>query len=298
MITTISYPEGNGEAYEQFRYPGGEVQVRLFRPTINAIKAADEIHVVARIRDGEVMGLAQLTSAIQGVVPDTTRMILILPYLPYARADRYFVHGDCLGIKSFAFMINALQYDKVVTLDVHSAVARDYISDFINVSPRPLIVSATEDIINTTGTPPAILLPDKGAARYKLNGLQCDKIRDAKTGKLYGFIAPPKSAFGDSKSVLIIDDICDGGGTFIGIANELQDYGLDLYLYVTHGMFSKGFSELFKYFKRIYTTDSIISYISSGDSLNILPAHGVILEAILDKSDLWKNAAKAQSVII
>jgi phosphoribosylpyrophosphate synthetase len=65
--------------------------------------------------------------------------------------------------------------------------------------------------------------------------------------------------------VLIVDDICDGGGTFLGISDalgsrlrSLGDVGGDyiLGLYVTHGIFSKGFCDLIEKFDHVYTTDS------------------------------------------
>lgn len=54
-----------------------------------------------------------------------------------------------------------------------------------------------------------------------------------------------------------VSDICDGGGTFIGIADAMKDYGLSLGLYVTHGIFSKGFSDLSARFPMIYSSNSL-----------------------------------------
>jgi len=54
-----------------------------------------------------------------------------------------------------------------------------------------------------------------------------------------------------------VDDICDGGGTFIGLAKALKQKNAgNLYLAVSHGIFSKGFNELNKHFTKIFTTDS------------------------------------------
>jgi len=56
---------------------------------------------------------------------------------------------------------------------------------------------------------------------------------------------------------LIVDDICDGGGTFLGLAEELKECNSgDLYLAVSHGIFSKGSQTLLDNFKSIYSTDS------------------------------------------
>lgn len=120
-----------------------------------------------------------------------------------------------------------------------------------------------------------VLLPDEGAqARYQLpkeipgysrnivniKTLFCSKVRDPETGKLSGFTIPEAYEF-EYRDCLIVDDICDGGGTFLGIAEKLAPLNLETSMYVTHGIFSKGFINLAKSFKRIYTTNSMdISY--------------------------------------
>lgn len=51
-------------------------------------------------------------------------------------------------------------------------------------------------------------------------------------------------AFAPPKPILVMDDICDGGATFISLAKEIKAHELyndqELWLYVTHGIFSKG----------------------------------------------------------
>jgi ribose-phosphate pyrophosphokinase len=62
------------------------------------------------------------------------------------------------------------------------------------------------------------------------------------------------------KDLFIVDDICDGGGTFINIARiikENEQFKGRIYLIVTHGIFSRGFEDLGEYFNGIYTTNSI-----------------------------------------
>jgi ribose-phosphate pyrophosphokinase len=291
VIYTIRYPQDQGIKYEQFRYPAGEIQVRLLPEQVSEITKAESVHVWATIRDGEIMGLAQLTNALDTLVPPV--MTLFLPYLPYGRADRKFVVGDCFGLHVFAEFINALNYDQVITLDAHSEVAEIEINNLVNVSPKPLITT----VIQTIGSDLAILLPDEGAERYQLgtSALRATKNRDPKTGKLSGFLVPPKDAFENAKSVLIVDDICDGGGTFVGIAEALKNYGLGLYLYVSHGIFSKGCPHLLKYFNRIYTTDSLpqsAQYYPGCHSLTIIPCGSLLLGAVLTREELRQNATK------
>ena len=50
-----------------------------------------------------------------------------------------------------------------------------------------------------------------------------------------------------------IDDICDGGQTFISLAQSLKKQGAaEIFLYVTHGIFSKGLDQLKTCIQHIY----------------------------------------------
>jgi ribose-phosphate pyrophosphokinase len=60
-----------------------------------------------------------------------------------------------------------------------------------------------------------------------------------------------------NRNVLVVDDICDGGRTFIQLGKKLREQGCkELSLLVTHGIFSYGVDELMKIYDRVYTTDS------------------------------------------
>jgi ribose-phosphate pyrophosphokinase len=65
------------------------------------------------------------------------------------------------------------------------------------------------------------------------------------------------------KEIVIIDDICDGGRTFIEIAKILKEEKKDIKisLIVTHGIFSAGLKELYEYFDMIVTTNSVIDVV-------------------------------------
>lgn len=113
-----------------------------------------------------------------------------------------------------------------------------------------------------------LVSPDAGASKkiyklaeqigYKGDIITCSKDRD-KDGKLTKTIVPiTDNIIKSKKDYIIIDDICDGGATFINIAKELKKlYNCNkIYLIVTHSIFSKGFEELSKYFDGIYCTNS------------------------------------------
>lgn len=105
-----------------------------------------------------------------------------------------------------------------------------------------------------------LYVPDAGAEkRYEQffgehNVLVGQKKRDSATGKLSGFEL--KSGERKSDFVLIIDDICDAGGTFLGQYPVLENLGYQhIALYTTHGLYTKGLDILAK-FARVYSTNS------------------------------------------
>lgn len=255
--------------YDLISYPAGESQVRLKQHVIEGLefrKTANlDIDLIARIYSAQdIIQLALLKSAIDAV-SDKLRVNLWLPYLPYSRADRRFTSGDCFGLKVFSNLINSMGFVQVITLDVHSAISQMEIDNLVNIDPSPQINRAIVDFaVQFNSQNVNVLFPDEGAAkRYKIQkDLSCNvrrvetqtfhatKKRDQNTGKFLEFNVP---SMPNSDPVLIVDDLCDGGGTFLGISPHLLG---KRGLYVSHGIFSKGMNELQSVFDKIYTTDS------------------------------------------
>lgn len=261
----------HGPAYKAFRYPMGETQVRILPDHISSMRTADEIHVVANIKSAEdIIELALLCDAVEH--ESDCWMSIVLPYLPYSRADRRFIDGDCFGLEIFGRMLAMMAPNRVVTLDVHSKMAMKYIPHLETVSALSFIQRAVEEFANTQPDRRInILFPDKGARdRYELptyfgsntglispTVLHASKTRDAETGQFSGFEIPALLNDPQWKApTLIIDDLCDGGGTFLGL-RDLIPRDIKLGLYVTHGIFSKGMDHLAKAFSWIGTTNSI-----------------------------------------
>lgn len=268
---------------ETFPYPAGELQVRLNSELIAEINAGAEVRVWTEWSDNDdLMHTALLVNAVKGLRP--LRLTLILPYLPYARADRRFLPGDCFGLRVAADIINGMNCDRVVTLDAHSPVAEKLIQRLINVSPLRFITWASNIVeYMRADRELTIVLPDEGASRYNLTGLghpivQCKKERDSKTGKLLRFEVPSIT----TNAYLIVDDICDGGGTFLGIAEKVP-VEKSAFLCVTHGIFSQGFRKLNTAFDRVFCTDSYQSLKKLEAAVH--PAR-IFIEETLDEIDI------------
>lgn len=60
------------------------------------------------------------------------------------------------------------------------------------------------------------------------------------------------------KPLLIMDDLCDGGATFIAISEYLESHFSDRlrYLFVAHGLFTKGVDHVAAHFDKVITTNS------------------------------------------
>lgn len=261
--------------YQLIEYPAGELQVRIRPERIPLIHAIDKITIQARVKNSaDLVALALLSNAIRGVKPGAC-IHLHIPYLPYARADRQFVAGDCHGLHVFGEFIHFCRFDRIFALDVHniSAALTRVTSFMTNISPGPLIDLAREDF-----RPDAILLPDAGALnRYAqfFHGatlITAGKLRHVETGALIGFDVP---SVADYQRVLIVDDICDGGGTFTGIAHEIRKTNMHtrIGLYATHGIFSGNFMEVGRlHFEHVYTTNSFHDWQSDRDWMTVYDA--------------------------
>jgi ribose-phosphate pyrophosphokinase len=117
--------------------------------------------------------------------------------------------------------------------------------------------------------PDYIVFPDAGAAdRYHDSGTAhipkviCDKVRDQLTGAITGHKilsgTPEITRYG--VNFLIVDDLCDGGATFISVAGMLHKMStfITVDLCVSHGLFSKTREHLLANgISSIFTTDSL-----------------------------------------
>ena len=239
--------------FECFDFPGGESHIKI------SGSHSHEVTITHRIRSFNDVGMILLAAdALRRM--GTGRLELMIPYFPAARQDRVMVKGEPLSVKVMAEIFNSLKLDKITVFDPHSEVTPALLNNCEVIYNYDFIGKVMEDI----GEEVLLAAPDGGALKkiYKVSEalegvpvVECGKMRDVKTGKLTGFRVNTDDLGG--KNCLIVDDICDGGGTFNGLAEELKKKNAgNLYLAVSHGIFSKGFDDLFKHFKGIYTTDS------------------------------------------
>ncbi len=242
--------------FESFTFSGGEPHIKI-NPDFDL---SQKVMVTHRLHSFNDLGLlCMAVDALQRM--GATLGNLIIPYFPAARQDRVMVKGEPLSVKVYANIINDLPFEQVVVFDPHSEVTPALLDCCTVLNNHTFI----KQVIETIGKEVFLIAPDGGALKkiYKLSAdlggievIECSKSRDVKTGQLTGFKVYTDDLKG--QDCLLVDDICDGGGTFIGLAKELKNKNAgDLYLAVSHGIFSKGMNELDRYFEQVFTTDSI-----------------------------------------
>lgn len=165
---------------------------------------------------------------------------LTITYLPYARQDKWPSNTSTFALQSFAPLLNSLKFNPVVIHDPHSKLALSLIKNSQAWYPQEeltkAIVKRQSDII---------CYPDKGAlTKYReayhsnFPYMWGEKVRDQLTGQITSY-----EIFGnvEGRKVMIVDDICDGGATFVLLAQKLlTSDAKEVSLFVTHGLFTKG----------------------------------------------------------
>lgn len=235
----------------------------------------------------ELFTISSLVSVLRDI-NSGIRIDLFMPYTPYARQDRRMDRHDAFSMKVYASMINSLNLNRVIVMDSHSDVAPALIDRCINI-PQDFILKVLNRLDATFGYQCVLVSPDIGASKkiYKasealaVEGVSyLNKVRDTRTGQISGVELFGGSGSGlENKKLLIVDDLCDGGGTFIQAANELMKYNpSSIELYVTHGIFSKGLDPIFNSgIDKIWTTDSFKNqYKGNGDKLTKLRSEIII----------------------
>jgi ribose-phosphate pyrophosphokinase len=261
--------------YEQVNvsvFKGGEVNVRLTENVIKYLEQDDgnqkKIDVIAHISNSDTVMAFFLTCDASRRIEPGVAIRAIIPYLPYARQDRVCNPGEALSISTFAKMLNAQDLASVELLDPHSDVSPAAIHrSRVTNQEKMLYEVMSQQLLGINTDNLWLVAPDTGAVKkvkklsdhLKAFGLvkgfiTATKIRDVETLEI---TETRLDVDVSGKNLIIVDDICDGGRTFIQLGEILLQRGCgELSLFVTHGIFSYGIHALLSIFGRIYTTNS------------------------------------------
>jgi ribose-phosphate pyrophosphokinase len=268
MITlNLAYPENSAIGFKISQFPDGQQTVDL-TDTESLERYSDAVKIVTRLnsfRDVELLICA--VAAIRNIKPNR-EIVLYTPYFLGSRSDRKFQEGGVNYLKQVICpIINSLNFTAVVVLDPHSDVLEACLNNYEKVDNHMIVKYALMDIDPLADVDNFCLVsPDAGAYKKifdvaKKFGIEkiitANKVRDMKTGNILRTEIPVLDQHNDLKYV-IVDDICDGGRTFVELAKAIKAGRptAKIYLVVTHGIFSAGFDTLDGMFDGIFCTNS------------------------------------------
>lgn len=253
------------------KFPDGQQQVSIKTEYIHLVRNWGKVDIYCRICSfSDLEKLICLNKSLREIKGNKSNIQVHITYLLGARSDRKFEEGGNNYLKNVICpIINAQKFSKVSILNPHSDVVEACIDNFKNWMDRNPIYYIKE-ISNNFTSEINIIIPDAGAQKktYKLlqaipigysdkiNVIEASKTRDIISGNIKSTNIDTKSL--TKKPTLIIDDICDGGRTFIELSKLVEPIvgKENMYLYVTHGIFSNGLEELQNHFNQIGTTNS------------------------------------------
>ncbi len=246
------------------KFPDGQRQIRITTWNSSLCKRVYIKTRLSKFSDFEL--LYDAVGALRRKNP-SIEIELVAPYILGSRSDIQFLPGESsYFVDVIAPLINNLNFVRVNSFTPHSTVMQAAIKNFRGEEPSGML---NTDLINNYKW----ICPDAGAEKrmYKLAENKNKKLEDIifctkhrnKDGNIETRIPNFKGMSNPENKYLIIDDICDGGGTFLGIAGKFKSLNLSgerMELMVTHGMFNKGLKILSQAFDVIHTTNSYQSF--------------------------------------
>ncbi len=146
-----------------------------------------------------------------------SKIVLVCPYLAYARQDRRFRDGEAVSLRSLIKLLECAGADIIVTVDVHKPEAfRGERARCVNVEPFRLYAEKIREVVGCDNV--VVLSPDFGslwraqrvAERLNVEFDYFEKYRDRVTGEI---TMRPRQVEVRDRTVVIVDDIIATGGT-------------------------------------------------------------------------------------
>ncbi len=155
------------------------------------------------------------------------KVIAVIPYYGFARQDRKDRPRVAIGAKLVANMITAAGADRVITMDLHAPQIQGYFDipvDHLEASAIFIPYIEKLNLPNLT-----FAAPDVGSAnriREIASYFECEMVICDKHRKRANEIAS-MVVIGDvtGKDVVLIDDLCDTGGTLVKSALLMKEKG-------------------------------------------------------------------------
>lgn len=256
MIRFNSFSHKAAPIIKVMHFPAGELHV-----TLEGIDSGDVLNMSWFYENNEelltLLFVADAARRLGGIIGN-----IFIPYFPFGRQDRVANEGEAFSLAIIANLINSIGAESITVTDPHSDVTPALINNIKIISQAVIAGSIIKERKFSDFN---LIAVDGGALkkiRYvakavvdtgQLAGIvTCEKERDTATGAITGTVVHADDLAG--RTCIMVDDICDGGATFVEVAKVLKAKNAgQIILIVSHGFFTKGLEVFDGLVDEIYT---------------------------------------------
>lgn len=266
-------------------FPDSEQRVRIDKEVVG-----ETVYLIKSITNPVDSAVVQLTFLVDALKKNgAERVIGIIPYIPYMRADHIFRTGEAVPLEVVIKMIQDAGLSEIIIVDPHSIKIPELFSiPVLNLSALPLFASKIKEI-EPDISKITIVSPDMGGLRRLqqvdallggVNKVSINKDRNYASGEI------SVAAFEGEicGTCFIVDDIISTGKTIVQAVETLKKEGAEkVFVFGTHAVFSENASEILQNCaaEKIFVTDSIpVMSEKKFEKLEILPIASLIALAI------------------
>ena len=254
QILNLTNPEESEVKYSISRFPDGEVQI-----TLGEFSRKDEMDVKCRITSAEELFILMQVADI--LRRHGMRFSISIYYLMGMRMDRVMDFNRPFTLRMVVDILDSLCATSIAIFCPHSKVTTQLFRKTEVVSLEPV---QWMDEQKYFWDECQVVLPDAGAAERYFGGnvppgiIVGEKVRDVETGKILSIKVKNPEAIDGRWPLIMIDDLCDGGGTFVGLAKAIHEVKPDaiINIAVSHMVNPKGIENLSKNFNHVFFTNS------------------------------------------
>lgn len=240
QIINLTDHEKSDIKYTIHRFPDGEIHLEL-----GDINLRDTVGIHCRIlNSNDLFILMQLSDIFNRQCVCVCKITIF--YLMGARCDRLFSINRPFTLGIVTDVINSFKASSVYVFDCHSFRTLQLINNSHNTLPLSYLYPSYK-----------IVAPDAGfSSRSSVDyAVICSKTRDTSGKIIDTAVAPIEDVKGEN--LLVVDDICDGGGTFMALAPKLRELNpKTLSLAVTHAIQLDGIYKVASVYDKVIITNS------------------------------------------
>ena len=185
--------------------------------------------------------LVQALSLITKAKENSSEVIVVIPYMGYARQDREFLPGEIVTMKVLGKLFKGAGASKVIVVDIHSLIGLNYFSiKTKNLTAIPDLVKYFKKLSLKN---PLVISPDQGgkerakefAKEFNSDYIALEKTRDRKNGKVK--IKTKNLDEVKNRDLILVDDMISTGGSIIKATQFLKKQKCKrIYVACTHAV--------------------------------------------------------------